>query len=323
MNYDQQTLVHLRLLAGPHPAGRYLELRYAPRDHAGMRRTAIPATQPARAARAIARLAPTCDVYVGAALRDTPAHGGANAIKASHLVWVEIDQPDARGRLTHFPHPPSLLVSSGTPGHLHAYWQLSTPLGRDELETANRKLAHHLGGDLASVDLARLLRPCASLNHKHTPPSSVRLLAHQSDTRYPPELLTHGLSDPAPRRSRRRPGPWRPVSPLDARLRAIPAHQYARELAGAQPNRAGKLACPFHNDQTPSLQLYPDHSWYCFGCQQGGSIYEFAAALWGVNRNPQSRSQLRRSLAQIFPETRQRPIAHAAAAKRTGATAGR
>lgn len=78
-----------------------------------------------------------------------------------------------------------------------------------------------------------------------------------------------------------------------------------------------------HNDKTPSLQLYPDHSWYCFGCQQGGSIYEFAAALWGVNHTPRWRSQLRRSLAQIFPERRQRPLAHSPAAGPPRSTAGR
>jgi len=55
-----------------------------------------------------------------------------------------------------------------------------------------------------------------------------------------------------------------------------------------------------HDDHTPSLQLYPDHSWYCFGCQQGGSIYEFTAALWGVKRRPGWRAQLRRSLAEVF-----------------------
>lgn len=35
--------------------------------------------------------------------------------------------------------------------------------------------------------------------------------------------------------------------------------------------------CPFHdNDDTPSLCIYPDsHSWYCFGCGAGSSIYDW------------------------------------------------
>jgi hypothetical protein len=37
----------------------------------------------------------------------------------------------------------------------------------------------------------------------------------------------------------------------------------------------------FHEDRTPSLQLYNDGSWYCYGaCRTGGSIYDFAARLW-------------------------------------------
>jgi hypothetical protein len=43
----------------------------------------------------------------------------------------------------------------------------------------------------------------------------------------------------------------------------------------------------FHDDQTPSLQLYEDRSWYCFGCRIGGTNYDFAAQLWltGQSRN--------------------------------------
>jgi len=300
MNTHHETHLHLRLLAGEQPAGRYLELRYAPSGRDWMRRTTIPASQLERAARAITRLAPSGDVYVGAALRHSPEHGGASAIKASHLLWIETDDLDASARLRCFEHPPSLLVAS-SPGHLHAYWQLTTPITRERLEAANRKLAHHLGGDPACVDLARVLRPCGSLNHKHTPPARVRLLTHRPDARYNLHTLTGGLADPAPRHRHAHPGPWRPVNGLDARLRAIPAAEYARVLAGAQPNRAGKITCPFHhNDHTPSLQLYPDHSWYCFGCRQGGSIYEFTAALWGVRHHPGWRRQLRQSLAEVF-----------------------
>ncbi len=126
MNEQQQTLAHLQLLAGEHPAGRYLELRSGPRGGA-MRRTAIPASQPQRAARMITCLARARDVYIGAALRTTPEHGGASAIEASHLLWIETDDPAAGVRLRRFEHPPSLLAAS-SPGHLHAYWQLTEPI---------------------------------------------------------------------------------------------------------------------------------------------------------------------------------------------------
>ena len=32
--------------------------------------------------------------------------------------------------------------------------------------------------------------------------------------------------------------------------------------------------CPFHADATPSLLVYPDH-WWCFGCSQGGDVYDW------------------------------------------------
>jgi hypothetical protein len=68
----------------------------------------------------------------------------------------------------------------------------------------------------------------------------------------------------------------------DRELLAIPAARYTEVLAGRTPNRAGKIACPFHDDHRPSLQLYPDGSFYCFGCRRGGTIYDFAAHLWST-----------------------------------------
>ena len=43
-----------------------------------------------------------------------------------------------------------------------------------------------------------------------------------------------------------------------------------------------------HDDHTPSLQLYDDGTWCCFAPHStegriGGSIYDFAARLWGVD----------------------------------------
>lgn len=41
--------------------------------------------------------------------------------------------------------------------------------------------------------------------------------------------------------------------------------------------KGDKICCPFHNEKTPSLQLYEDtESWYCFGsCGEGGDAIDF------------------------------------------------
>jgi len=148
---------YLGVLAGSDPGGRLLEVRFARRGGA-MGRTFIPARSLGRAAGLIARLAPRTDVYTGVALRVRRA-GDRGAVQASHLLFVEIDTADGQDRLGAFGQPPSMLIASGTHGHAHAYWILRRPVGVDELERANRRLAHHLGGDLAAVDAARILRP--------------------------------------------------------------------------------------------------------------------------------------------------------------------
>jgi hypothetical protein len=52
-----------------------------------------------------------------------------------------------------------------------------------------------------------------------------------------------------------------------------------------------------HDDHTPSLQLY-QHDWYCFGaCRTGGSIYDFAALLYGLGTRGRDFLKLRQRLA--------------------------
>lgn len=60
----------------------------------------------------------------------------------------------------------------------------------------------------------------------------------------------------------------------------------AREVAehyGFTPNRSGYIPCPFHNEKTASLKLYPGHrGWRCFGCNTGGSVIDFVMELFGI-----------------------------------------
>jgi hypothetical protein len=44
-----------------------------------------------------------------------------------------------------------------------------------------------------------------------------------------------------------------------------------------------KISCPFHEDPTPSLQIYPDH-WYCFGCHEHGDRIDWLTRIEGMTR---------------------------------------
>jgi hypothetical protein len=290
---------YLQMIAGDRRGDELLEIRYAPGD-GRMRRRFISIRRLDAAARAIGSLAPRSDVYCGVLLRSHRA-GGRDAVTSSHFAFVEIDAVDALNRLQRFARPPTMIVSSGTAGHAHAYWTLRRRVGPNELEQANRTLATHLGGDLASVDAARILRPPGTLSHKHRPPAPVELLHLDTAMRFELAELLAGLP----------PAPSRPDAPaagrgraarteLDELLLAIPAATYVRELTGLEPRRNGKVNCPFHADDTPSLHLYGDGTFYCYGCGAGGSLYDFAGRLWSLNTKGAMFLELRARLAETL-----------------------
>lgn len=287
---------YLRMLAGPAPGARLLEVRFALR-HREMGRLFVAAHSAPGAGRLIRRLAVRTDVYVGVCLRNRRA-GGRNAIDRAHLGFVEIDKPDAVDRLRAFQHQPTAIVLSGSPGHAHAYFALSEPIAVPELERANRRLAHALGGDLASVDSARILRPVSSWNHKYSPAVPVELVELDPARRFDLDELVDGLDDP-PRRQAGASTRHRRIgrTEIDRRLLAIPAEAYVRALTGLTPDPAGKIHCPFHEDHTASLQLYDDGTWYCFGsCQAGGSIFDFASRAIGIATRGRAFLELRERL---------------------------
>ena len=300
---DGELEAYLDLLAGEEPARRLIEIRYAT-GPGEMGHRFIDAADRGRAQRLIGSLAQRTDVYAGVLLRDRPS-GGRHAVSRSHLVFIETDDVEASEQLARFVYQPTMLVASGSPGHLHAYWHLHRAIAVSELEHANRRLAHHLGGDLASVDAARILRPPSSWNHKHNPPARVRLLQLDRARRYALHELVGDLADPpgTPAQSNTA-RPRELQHPLDRMLLAIPAEQYVRALTGREPNRQGKVSCPFHDDSTPSLQLYPDGSWYCFACTVGGTVYDFAGRLWGCETKDRAFLELRDRLARELGEPR-------------------
>jgi hypothetical protein len=298
----EDLLIYLRMLAGGAGHGRFFDIRWAPPGR-GMRRRFVPALRIHDAAALIRGLVLRADVYVGVALRDSDTHGGKRAISGSHLLYIECDDPEARERVHRFNHSPSMIVASGSPGHLHIYWCLRERAVSGEVESANRRLALALHGDPASVDIARVLRPPTSLNHKHQPPGMVTLLQYNSDARYAISELTRSLpKDPHPAAGTSLARPRVGRTELDKELLAIPAREYVRVLAGVEPNRAGKVLCPFHPESNPSLHLYPDGTFHCFGkgCRKGGTIFDFAAARWGMGTRKREFIELRKRLAVSF-----------------------
>jgi hypothetical protein len=73
-------------------------------------------------------------------------------------------------------------------------------------------------------------------------------------------------------------------------------------LLGLDVGRSRKVRCPFHDDRTPSLHVYPspEQGWYCFGCGRGTSIYDMAAAAWGMDTRGQAFLELRDRLRALF-----------------------
>jgi hypothetical protein len=308
----EELLIYLGMLAGEAEPGQFFDLRWST-PAGGMNRQFVSALRAQDAVRLITRLASRTDVYVGVALREGRTYGGKTAISGSHLLYIECDEPDTAERLGGFAYAPSMLVASGSPRHLHIYWCLRERASSAQVESANRRLALALRGDPACVDIARVLRPPSTLNHKHSPPVAVRLLEHNTDARYALHELTGNLpKDPHPgvASGARWVPPRAGRTALDRELLAIPAAEYVRVLAARSPNRAGKVLCPFHHDTDPSLQLYPDGTFYCYGrhnkhraCRKGGTIFDFAAAKWGIGTRGPDFLELRQRLASAFALT--------------------
>jgi hypothetical protein len=301
----QQQLTYLRMIAGERAESRFFDVRWR-RSTGPMRRRFFTVRALAEAQRTIALLAAANDVYVGVALRDADTHGGRASISGAQVLWVESDDPETALRLLPFEYPPAMAVASGSPGHLQLYWRVDAPCHVAALESANRRLALALSGDPASTDAARILRPPGTLNHKHDPPRRVEILAYRPGNTVTLKQLLKGLPpDPEPGSRQAGASPRElPRSPVDRALLAIPSSEYVRVLAGRTPNREGKVCCPFHQDSRPSLQLYPDGGFYCFGsgCGRGGTIFDFAAHLWDIPPRGAGFRELRRRLSERFAE---------------------
>lgn len=117
------------------------------------------------------------DVYFGVSTR-FGEYGTKRDCYRVKCAWVDLD--DRKIEDCHFDIKPDVIVNSG--GGLHAYWTLKTPLlVRDErwveIEAINRGLCKKLNGDIAAIDVSRILRVPGTVNTKYIPLRDVRAYA--------------------------------------------------------------------------------------------------------------------------------------------------
>lgn len=291
----------LAALAGAARSGELLELRYRLED--GQRMGQVfdrPDRLRRLATRAIA-LGRRTDVYVGCAPR-TRRHGGRDSVERAFVLWADCDGEDAVAALGQFEPAPAIVIGSGSGTNCHAYWPLTEPLTRDEVERANRRLAHELGADPASADAARILRVPGTLSHKHDPPTRVDALRLDPGARVNVTDVVGGLPDP-PEPARSAPTPTAAVVRGHDPLLAIAPDVYVGHLLGVEVPRHRKVPCPFHEDRHASLHVYAtaERGWYCFGaCRRGGTIYDLAAPLYGYTARGDDFLRLRAELRRLF-----------------------
>jgi hypothetical protein len=273
-----QTRRFLGALHGSAPPGSLVEVRF--RLGPGMGQRFLRAERLGQVADRIASLAASTDVFVGVIARARRGGSRHDLVERAAVVWVDCDDRASVAALARFRPPPNIVVASSE-SNRHAYWLLDEPVGIEEIELVNHRLALALGADLHCGDGARIMRPAGSTNRKHSPPTAVRLLACDEHARVALADLTARLAPDSPPTGHRAIVPPRALS--SDPLLALAPRVYVERLLGQPVGRSGKVRCPFHEDGTPSLHVYPEpgRGWYCYGCSRGGSVYDLAALLWG------------------------------------------
>ena len=291
-------------LAGGAGPGEFLELRHRLAVGEGMGKEFVAVARSRTLASRALGTGRYTDVYVGCAPR-LGRRGGRDGVQAAWVAWADLDRPGADEALERFALRPSAVVASGSGENRHVYFCLAESLGGGEVELLNRRLAAALGADDGAVtNPAAILRPPFTRNHKHATPTPVRLLELEPERRYSLAELDDALprlrpeQTPAPRR----PGASQRQSGTDDPLLRLEPRVYVSELLGRAPGRDGKVACPFHADENPSLHVFrgAQRGWFCFSCRRGTSIYDLAGPLLGFATRGRDFVELRRELGRRF-----------------------
>lgn len=71
---------------------------------------------------------------------------------------------------------------------------------------------------------------------------------------------------------------------LDKIRVAVPLDSLVSEHVELRPS-SGSLVCPclFHSETKPSMHVYPDGHFYCYGCKAGGDVFDFVQLIEGVD----------------------------------------
>jgi hypothetical protein len=295
--------LYLQMLSVDAPAGALLDVRYRTKGH-GLARIFIDTKAP-EAASVITKIGRETDVYVGCAMR-VRRRGTRKDLAPTALLWADCDTPRSLAALTTFQPRPTMIVASGSSQHAHAYWTLTQQIPVEGLQQANRRLANFLGADQRCADAARVLRPPDTLNFKHTPPRAVELIDYTGE-RHDPEDILAALPAALLKQADDRRSQLRKARREDPLQEIKPTH-YVRLLIGDTPGHDGKIACPFHDDHTPSLHVYdtPEQGWTCYGCPTadgkplGGDIYTLASLLWQIPTHGPTFRELRARLDDVF-----------------------
>jgi hypothetical protein len=255
------------LFAGLFPPGcrGFVETRCI-KDGKAFARDFHPISRAGRAYSANRGRAETADVYLGVAPR-VRKEGTKDAVEEVYAVWVDLDRPDAALALAEFAPQPSLVLASGTEGHLHAYWYLEGAAGPAEVERVNRALARRLGGDLAATDASRMMRLPGTYNHK-TPALNMARVVYTADERF--SLLSDFgsfLKGDTVAPAVTTPGPEPSAEPNEA------VGEVLGKLSHVRATGKGWTAlCPAHDDHKPSLSIAQGEDGRCLlhcfaGCE--------------------------------------------------------
>lgn len=257
--------------------GGFVELRpIRPRGGGALKQQFFAVTELSQVADRCQRLREAADVYVGVATR-TRQEGTKAAIDKVPAVWVDFDRDDAALDIVEFPLSPSVVIESGTPGHLHAYWFLEEPIKPEAAEALNRALVAALDGDRQAVDAGRIMRPPDTINHKNDPATEVRL-ANLNERRYSAAELGAVLLRPSPQETDADPRTGEAPDATAAVQRVL------ARLDGVQRRGRGwRALCPAHDDHDPSLDIGVGDDGRCLLiCRSRGCSAEAIAGKLGL-----------------------------------------